>query len=114
MSINYKDTDPAETNEWIESISDSLEHHGYERTRYLLESLINFAQKNGARLPFNTSTPYLNTILPNQQPDYPGDLEIEKNSILGVTGETLNLYLNDLGFEKDFMLPSVISEHDEL
>ena len=37
MSINYKDTDPAETNEWIESISDSLEHHGYERTRYLLE-----------------------------------------------------------------------------
>ena len=34
MSINYKDTDPAETNEWIESISDSLEHHGYERTRH--------------------------------------------------------------------------------
>ena len=34
--------------------------------------------------------------------------------ILGVTGETLNLYLNDLGFEKEFMLPSVISEHDEL
>ena len=76
MSINYKDTDPDETNEWIESISDSLEHHGYERTRHLLESLINFAQKNGARLPFNTSTPYLNTILPNQQPDFPGDLEI--------------------------------------
>jgi len=34
--------------------------------------------------------------------------------ILGVTGETLNLYLNELGFEKDMLLPSVISGHDEL
>ncbi len=91
MSINYKDTDPAETNEWIESISDSLEHHGYERTRHLLESLINFAQKNGARLPFNTSTPYLNTILPNQQPDYPGDLEIEKNIMSAVRWNAMSL-----------------------
>jgi len=100
MTSSYKDTDPAETNEWIESISDSLEHHGYERTRYLLESLINFAQKNGARLPFNTSTPYLNTILPGQQPDYPGDLEIEMKIMAAVRWNAMSL-VNKANKESD-------------
>jgi pyruvate dehydrogenase E1 component len=78
MNKNYKDTDPEETQEWIESIEDALEQHGYERTRFLLESLIDFAQSKGARLPFNTETPFVNTILPSQQPIYPGDREIER------------------------------------
>ena len=78
MTDQYKDVDPQETQEWIESIEDALEEHGYERTRFLLESLIEFAQSKGARLPFNTSTPFLNTILPGQQPEYPGDRDIER------------------------------------
>ena len=73
MAEKYKDIDPQETKEWIESIEDALEEHGYERTRYLLEKLIEFAQTNGARLPFNTNTPFINTILPGDQPSYPGD-----------------------------------------
>ena len=78
MTNPYKDSDPQETQEWIESIKDALEEHGYERTRHLLETLIDFAQSNGARLPFNTSTPFVNTILPSQQPPYPGDRDIER------------------------------------
>ena len=78
MNYSYKDTDPQETQEWIESIEDALEQHGYERTRFLLESLIDFAQSKGARLPFNTETPFINTILPSQQPPYPGDRDIER------------------------------------
>ena len=74
----YNDPDTQETQEWIESIEDALEEHGYERTQYLLETLIDFAESKGARLPFNTNTPFLNTILPSQQPDYPGDREIER------------------------------------
>ena len=38
MAEKYKDIDPQETKEWIESIEDALEEHGYERTRYLLET----------------------------------------------------------------------------
>ena len=63
----------------FESIENALEAHGYERTRYLLETLIEYAQSNGARLPFNTNTPFVNTILPSQQPQYPGDRDIERN-----------------------------------
>ena len=78
MTAGYKDQDPQETQEWIESIEDALEEHGYERTRFLLETLISFAQSKGARLPFNTSTPFSNTILPGQEPKYPGDRELER------------------------------------
>ena len=78
MNNKYKDQDPQETQEWIESIDDALEEHGFERTRYLLETLIDYAQSKGARLPFNTNTPYLNTILPSQEPQYPGNRKIER------------------------------------
>ena len=54
MNYNYKDSDPQETKEWIESLEEALEEHGYERTRHLLETLVEFAQAKGARLPFNT------------------------------------------------------------
>ena len=74
----YKDTDPQETKEWLESIEDALEEHGNERTHFLLQSLIAYAQTKGARLPFNTNTPYLNTILPSDQLEYPGDLDLEQ------------------------------------
>ena len=62
MTEKYKDTDPQETQEWVESIEDALEEHGFERTRFLLEELIGFAQAKGARLPFNTNTPFFHTI----------------------------------------------------
>ena len=78
MSQNYKDTDPQETQEWLESIDDALEEHGYDRTRFLLEELIDYAQTKGARLPFNTNTPFINTIQLKDEPDYPGDQEIER------------------------------------
>ena len=78
MSKHYKDTDPQETQEWLESIDDALEEHGHDRARFLLEQLIDYAQTKGARLPFNTNTPFVNTIQPKDQPDYPGDREIER------------------------------------
>ena len=78
MTQNHKDIDPQETQEWLESIDDALEEHGYERARFLLEELIDYAQAKGARLPFNTNTPFINTIQPVDEPDYPGDKEIER------------------------------------
>ena len=78
MTNLYNDPDKQETQEWIESLEDALEEHGYERTQHLLETLIDFAESKGARLPFNTNTPFLNTILPGQEPDYPGDRELER------------------------------------
>jgi len=78
MANVYKDADPQETREWIESIEDALEEHGSERTRFLLEELIDYAQAKGVRLPFNTNTPFINTIHPEKQPEFPGDRDLER------------------------------------
>tara|TARA_Y100000748_G_scaffold193631_1_gene162145 strand:- start:309 stop:2960 length:2652 start_codon:yes stop_codon:yes gene_type:complete len=78
LTQHKKDTDPQETQEWLESIDDALEEHGFDRARFLLEKLIEHAQAKGARLPFNTNTPFINTILPEDQPKYPGDRNIER------------------------------------
>ncbi|MBH49441.1 MAG: pyruvate dehydrogenase (acetyl-transferring), homodimeric type [Candidatus Marinimicrobia bacterium] len=78
MKDIYRDTDPEETQEWIESIEDTLEHHGFERTRFLLEELIDYAQSKGARLPFNTNTPFINTIHHSLQKEFPGERDLER------------------------------------
>ena len=74
----HQDTDPDETQEWIESIKGALQEHGPERTRFLLEKLIDFAERQGARMPFNTNTPFINTIHPFEQKLFPGNRAIER------------------------------------
>ena len=78
MADIYRDTDPEETQEWIESIEDTLEQHGFERTRFLLEELMDYAQSKGARLPFNTNTPFINSIHHSLQKEFPGERDLER------------------------------------
>ena len=73
-----QDVDPAETREWLESIDSVLRAYGPERAHYLLEQLIDHTRRSGAYLPFKPNTAYLNTIPTGQQPEYPGDREMER------------------------------------
>jgi len=77
-NLKREDIDPQGTQEWIESLEDEIEEHGFERTRYLLEKLVDFASTRGARLPFNTNTPFVNTIVAGQEPEFPGNRETER------------------------------------
>jgi len=72
------DVDPAETREWLESIDSVLKAYGPERAHFLLEQLIDHTRRSGAYLPFKPNTAYLNTISSGQQPDYPGNRELER------------------------------------
>ena len=72
------DLDPGETREWLESIDSVLKAHGPERAHYLLERLIDHTRRSGAYLPFKPNTAYLNSISTGQQPDYPGNRELER------------------------------------
>ena len=62
----------------MEAIEDALEKDGNERAGFLLETLISFVQSRGARLDFKTKTPFVNTILPGDEPDFPGDRAMER------------------------------------
>lgn len=67
-----------ETREWIEALEYVLAEQGPERTRELLEEIIEAARIAGVPVPFTANTPYVNTIPAHLEPDYPGDREIER------------------------------------
>ena len=72
------DVDPAETQEWLESLEYVLKTKGPERAKYLLSVLESEATEKGVELHQPLNTPYINTIPPGAQPRYPGNREIER------------------------------------
>jgi pyruvate dehydrogenase E1 component len=71
------DQDPVETQEWIDSLRAVLQHQGPERARWLLSRLRDEALKTGSMPPFLATTPYRNTITPDQEAKSPGNRELE-------------------------------------
>src|SRR5690554_688285 len=72
------DVDPVETQEWQESLDEVIEHVGPTRARYLLAKLLERAQRAGLGVPGPVTTPYVNTIPLEDQPEFPGDGDIER------------------------------------
>ena len=72
------DVDPLETEEWLEALESVLAEEGPERAHYLLEQLIDKARRSGAHLPYKATTAYLNSIATGQEPQMPGDWDMER------------------------------------
>jgi pyruvate dehydrogenase E1 component len=70
------DPDPVETREWVDSLQYVLKAGGPERARYLLGTLLDNA--NGAAPAWGPTTPYVNTIAVEDQPEFPGDRQMER------------------------------------
>ncbi len=74
----YPDSDPAESREWLEALTQIIESEGPLRAQFLLEQVLARARELKVALPTLTKTPYINTIPPEEEPPYPGDVEMEK------------------------------------
>ena len=72
------DTDPTETQEWLDSLDAVVDEHGTPRARFLMSKLIERARELQVGHPATVSTPYVNTIPPEQEPWFPGDDEMER------------------------------------
>ena len=75
--VRPADTDPAETREWLEGFQTLVRHEGTERGTYILRRLLDEARRLRVSLPAVLNTPYVNSIALDQQPQFPGNLEIE-------------------------------------
>ncbi|MGZ9160420.1 MAG: pyruvate dehydrogenase (acetyl-transferring), homodimeric type [Candidatus Limnocylindrales bacterium] len=71
------DIDPDETDEWLSSLDQVVEQAGETRARFLVYKLLKRARQLQIGLPPLTQTRYINTISPEQEPDFPGDEAIE-------------------------------------
>jgi len=78
LSERVVDLDPRETSEWIEALNQILDEEGPDRAAYLLERLSEHAREGGASLPLHLNTPYVNTIQPEEETQYPGDRALER------------------------------------
>jgi pyruvate dehydrogenase E1 component len=76
--VNPKDSDPQETREWLEAFDALVEAEGRERATYLLRRLLDHARKRRVQLPPVLNTPYRNSVGLVDQPQFPGNLEIEQ------------------------------------
>jgi pyruvate dehydrogenase E1 component len=76
--VNPKDSDPLETREWLEAFDALVEAEGRERATYLLRRLLDHARKRQVQLPPVLNTPYRNSVDLVDQPQFPGNLEIEQ------------------------------------
>ena len=72
------DMDPAETQEWLDSLEYIMNSKGTDRAKYLLSVLEARARLEGVDLPIKSNTAYINTIAKHEQPPYPGNREIER------------------------------------
>jgi pyruvate dehydrogenase E1 component len=72
------DSDLAETREWLDSLAGVLQTQGPDRARYLLQKLRQKAQRNGVDIAMPRTTPFVNTITPEQQSPFPGNRALER------------------------------------
>ncbi|WP_010181215.1 pyruvate dehydrogenase (acetyl-transferring), homodimeric type [Glaciecola sp. HTCC2999] len=103
----HVDLDPTETQEWLDSLESVLEAEGVERAHYLLESMIEKARRNGAHLPYDATTAYLNTIPAGQEPTMPGDQTLETKIRHAIRWNAMMMVLR--GSKKDLELGGHIS-----
>ena len=71
------DIDPAETEDWMQSLDQVVEQEGETRARFLVYKLLKRARQLQIGLPPLTQTRYINTISPEQEPSFPGDEAME-------------------------------------
>ncbi len=70
------DSDPQETQEWLDALDSVFDREGIERAHYLVGRLIRRARRKGAHLPYSANTAYINTIPESREARSPGDAAI--------------------------------------
>lgn len=70
--------DPTEVDEWLESVDDILHRLGPAALSHLLTRLYSRAQAEGVPVVPSLTTPYVNSIPVEAEPEFPGDRAIER------------------------------------
>src|SRR5690625_1769066 len=73
-----EDVDPEEMQEWLQSPDDAVEARGTSRAQALVAAVLERATDHGIHVPGALTTDYVNTIPPQQEPELPGDQDIER------------------------------------
>ncbi|AJM77529.1 pyruvate dehydrogenase (acetyl-transferring), homodimeric type [Rathayibacter toxicus] len=77
-SAGHVDSDPEETLEWNQSLDALVHERGAARGRDVMLSLLKRSKELHLNVPMVPTTDYINTIAPENEPDFPGDEDVER------------------------------------
>ncbi|WP_066038616.1 pyruvate dehydrogenase (acetyl-transferring), homodimeric type [Herbiconiux solani] len=77
-SAGHTDSDPEETAEWNESLDALVAAQGHGRARDIMLSLLKRSKELHLGVPMVPTTDYINTIAPENEPEFPGDEALER------------------------------------
>ncbi|MBI1845266.1 MAG: pyruvate dehydrogenase (acetyl-transferring), homodimeric type, partial [Actinobacteria bacterium] len=72
------DIDPGETQEWLDSLDAVVSHQGKARAQFIVAKLLERARALQVGIPATVSSPYVNSIPPEEQAWFPGDEHLER------------------------------------
>src|ERR1043166_7736441 len=75
--VNPPDADPVETREWLEAFDALVAAEWREPATFLLRKLLDHARARRVPLPPVLNTPYKNSVALADQPQFPGNVELE-------------------------------------
>jgi pyruvate dehydrogenase E1 component len=99
--IHIVDDWKQEQEEWLEALEEVIEAQGKARSEELFQALRRMLARHGAATGGSAlNTPYLNTIAPEDQPEYPGDLALEERieNIIRWNAQAMVLQAQDKGY----------------
>ncbi|EPC3574707.1 pyruvate dehydrogenase (acetyl-transferring), homodimeric type [Morganella morganii] len=77
--ILNNDVDPIETRDWLQAIESVIREEGVERAQFLIDQVLNTARQGGVSVAAGAAARnYINTIPVEDEPAYPGNLELER------------------------------------
>ncbi|RFA12790.1 pyruvate dehydrogenase (acetyl-transferring), homodimeric type [Subtercola boreus] len=77
-SVTNIDADPDETAEWSESLDALVAARGHGRAREIMLSLLKRSKELHLGVPMVPTTDYINTIASENEPEFPGNEDIER------------------------------------
>lgn len=77
--MSKNDVDPIETRDWLQAIESVIREEGVDRAQYLIDQVLQQARKGGVNIAAGSGNcDYINTISVEDEPDYPGNMDLER------------------------------------
>ncbi|HGJ5882873.1 pyruvate dehydrogenase (acetyl-transferring), homodimeric type [Arsenophonus sp.] len=77
--MSKNDVDPIETIDWLQAIESVIREEGVDRAQYLIDQVLQQARKGGVNIAAGSGNcDYINTISVEDEPDYPGNMDLER------------------------------------
>ncbi|WP_075433747.1 pyruvate dehydrogenase (acetyl-transferring), homodimeric type [Buchnera aphidicola] len=118
----FPDSDPIETSEWIDSMHSVIKRSGKKRAYFLINKILNSNLLQKTNFYTTAGLEYINTIDVKDEPEYPGNIFLEKNICSAVRWNAIMMVLRaskknlDLGghiasFQSSAMIYEVCFNH---